>query len=227
MRRSVSAHNNRGICAVQEITAINLEHKGRKKHRVVCLDGGSGLTITEETYLKFGLSVGQILTEAEQREIETGDGVIRAREAALRLLNTRMRSRKELAQRLSQKGYSDEVVEQVLDVLLRTGVVDDDQFARAWVTDRLRLRPAGMGLLRSELRRKGISDEIITRILDEHKDDDETERAWMLLSKRKTRYTGIDPQVARRRMMGFLARRGFDGQTMHTVVRRMLEETKG
>ncbi|SVE22607.1 uncharacterized protein METZ01_LOCUS475461, partial [marine metagenome] len=57
---------------VQEITAINLEHKGRKKHRVVCLDGGSGLTITEETYLKFGLSVGQILTEAEQREIETG-----------------------------------------------------------------------------------------------------------------------------------------------------------
>ena len=212
---------------MQEITAINLERKGRKKHHVVCLDGDPSLTITEETYLKFGLSVGQILTETEQHEIENGDGVIRAREATLRLLNTRMRSRKELAQRLSQKDYSDEVIKQVLDVLSRAGVVDDDQFARAWVNDRLRLRPAGMVLLRRELRSKGISDEIITRILNEHEGDDETERAWMLLAKRKARYAGIDPQVARRRMMGFLARRGFDGQTMYTVVKRMFEETKG
>ncbi|MEE2709732.1 MAG: regulatory protein RecX [Gemmatimonadota bacterium] len=214
---------------MQEVTAINLERKGRglKKHHVLCLDGEPGLTITEETYLKFGLSIGQILTEAEHREIETGDGVIRAREAALRLLNTRMRSRKELAQRLSHKKYSDEVIEQVLDVLSQAGVVDDDQFARAWVNDRLRLRPAGMGLLRRELLSKGISDEITTRILNEHEGDDETERAWMLLSKRKARYAGIDPQVARRRMMGFLARRGFDGQTMYTVVKKMLEETKG
>ena len=210
-----------------EITAINLERKGRKRHHVIYLDGHPGLTITGETYRKFGLSVGQVLTEAKQREIETDDGEIRARNAALMLLNTRMRSRKELAQRLSQKSYSDEVIKRVLDVLSRAGVVDDDQFARAWVNDRLRFRPVGLSLLRHELRRKGISDEIITGTLNEHEEDDENERAWLLLLKRKAHYSGLDPQVARRRMMGFLARRGFDGQTVYTVVKRMLEETKG
>lgn len=210
-----------------EITAINLERKGRKRHHVIYLDGHPGLAITGETYRKFGLSVGQVLTEAKQREIETDDGEIRARNAALMLLNTRMRSRKELAQRLSQKSYSDEVIKRVLDVLSWAGVVDDDQFARAWVNDRLRFRPVGLSLLRHELRRKGIPDEIITGTLNEHEEDDENERAWLLLLKRKAHYAGLDPQVARRRMMGFLARRGFDGQTVYTVVKRMLEETKG
>ena len=209
-----------------EITAINSERRGRKKQRVVCLDGEPGLTITEETYLRFGLSVGQVLDEAEQREIEMMDGVTRAREAALRLLNARMRSRKELTQRLAQKEYSDEVIDRVLDVLAQAGFVDDERFARAWVNDRLRLRPAGLALLRRELRRKGIADEIIGRIMKEHEDDDEVERACSLLSRRKSRYAGLDPQVARRRMMGFLARRGFNGQTMYTVVKRMLDETK-
>lgn len=149
----------------------------------------------------------------------------RAREEALRFLAHRMRSRQEVGDRLARRGWAAEVIADVLSRLERVGLIDDERFARLWVDERMRLRPRGLALLRQELRRKGISEETIDRTVSAYRSEsDELARARDLLIRRQGRYAGLDPQTARRRMAGLLARRGFDSETVYAAVRQVLGE---
>lgn len=209
-----------------EIKNIESVRNGRNRQRIIRFESEPEFTISEETYLRFGLSAGQELSEIDQKEIITEDGVAMAREAAMRLLNARMRSRTELCQRLLKRDFQADTVERVLNVLTGAGLLNDERFARAWVNDRLNLRPSGLMLLRRELKKHGIAESIIDQVLSEHSEDDEIERAWSLLSRRRAQFEGLDIQTSRRRMSGYLARRGFSGHTMYTAVNRLLNDMR-
>ena len=212
---------------VPTITDIRTERVKRRRVRTIYLDSECGLTITEETYLRFGLSVGQALDAVQLHDIGLTDGIARAREQALRLLNYRMRTRKELEQRLRQKEWSDEIIAQVIKRLEESDLIDDKQFARLWVDERLRLKPVGLNLLHRELRSKGIDPDTAESVLKEYDDrDDEATRAYALLHHRYNQYAELPPTVARRRMTGFLARRGFDHGIIYHVVHRVFDDFK-
>jgi regulatory protein len=207
------------------ITDIRTERVKRRRERAVYLDGALSLTVTEETFLRFGLSVGQSLDPERVRDIETADGTARAREQALRFLEHRPRSRREVEQRLGRDGWPASIVVRVVDRLETAGLIDDERFARLWVEERMRLRPSGPRLLRTALFRKGIAPFIVDTVLQEYgRPEDETARAHALLERRRSRYAPLERHVAYRRMADFLARRGFDSDVIHSVVHRMLEE---
>ena len=68
--------------------------------------------------------------------------------------------------------------------------------------------------MRSELRRKGVSNDIIEQALE---DLDEEAGAMKVAEKKVRRLTGLDKSTFRRRMWGFLKRRGFSYNTCHKV----------
>lgn len=209
------------------ITDIKAERVKRRKERVVYVDGEKAFSLTEETYLRFGLTVGQTIAQAELQDMMLTDGVARAREQALRLLNYRMRTRKELEQRLRRNEWSHEVIECVMERLEKAGFIDDRQYARLWVDERLRLKPVGLNMLRRELKRKGIDAETVEATLKAYDDqDEEAARAYDLLSRRAHQYVNLEPPVAQRRMTGFLARRGFNQGVIYQVVRQIMDEVK-
>lgn len=158
----------------------------------------------------------------------TGDdaqgGIEQAKEAALRLLAVRARSRAELAQRLSAKGYPLEVIEQVLDRLAEVELIDDADFARQWVRQRHGFSGKGRRALEQELRRKGVSQEDSAAALDTVTADDEYERATELV-RRKLRSlpAGLDREKAIRRLVGMLARRGYGHSVAYAVVKAEYE----
>ena len=155
----------------------------------------------------------------EHRDEQTQDP--RAREAqahnvCLRLLTVRARTRSELAARLTKQGYPDDVSARVLDRLADVGLIDDQDFAEQWVRSRHVNAGKGRRALASELRTKGVDDEVIAAVLDEIDADDERVRAEQLVADklRRERLTdeADDPKVARR-LVAMLARRGY-GQNM-------------
>ncbi len=209
------------------ITDIRTERIKRRRGRVIYFDDESTLTITEETYLRIGLAVGQSIDTVQLHDIELTDGTTRAREQALCLINYRMRTRKELEQRLRQKEWSSEIITQVVNRLEESGIVDDKRFAHMWVDERLRLKPVGLNRLRQELRRKGIDPDTAESALKEYDDrDEEVSRAYDLLHRRSNQYAALEPTVAHRRMSGFLARRGFDHGIIYNVVHRIIDDFK-
>ncbi len=207
------------------ITDITPRGSGGRRERKVTIDGERILTITEETFLRFGLFDGQTMDPERLQELELADGVSRAMTEAHRLIDHRMRTRRELAVKLKSGGRPDEVIDQVLDRLEHAGLIDDGRFARLWIDERLRRRPAGLSLLRRELRQKGIDAEIVDTALEESASrDGETERAYEALRRQSYRYARLDRDAAHRRMVAFLGRRGFGQAVIYQVVHRVLDE---
>ena len=207
------------------ITDISNPGSGRRRERKVTIDDGRTLTITEETYVRFGLAGGQAMDAERLREMELADGVARAMTEAHRLIDHRMRTRRELAVRLRSRSRPEDVIAAVLDRLENVGLIDDGRFARQWIDERLRSRPVGLALLRRELRQKGIAAEVIESALEESASgEEETDRAYEALRRQTYRYARLDRDAAHRRMVAFLGRRGFGQDVIYHVVHRVLDE---
>jgi regulatory protein len=139
-----------------------------------------------------------------------------ARALCLRLLTVRARTRAELAGQLAKRGYPDEVSAGVLDRLADVGLVDDRDFAEQWVRSRHVNAGKGKRALVSELRTKGVDDEVITAALADVDSDAERLRAEQLVADklRRERLTSdADELKLTRRLVAMLARRGY-GQSM-------------
>ena len=145
------------------------------------------------------------------------------REAALRLIERTRRTRSDLERRLRDKEFAPGTIAVVLDRLAEVGLVDDVEFARAWLAGRWGRRPSGWRRLQQELRGKGIAEADIVRareVLSERGGaPDEVASAARLVAQARRRYAGLDPRVQRQRLYALLARHGYDSDT----IRRALE----
>jgi regulatory protein len=89
----------------------------------------------------------------------------KAKDDAFNLLSYRERSQAELEERLVRKGYSVQIIAEVISTLKDLNYLDDRRFARKWIKDRIRNRPRGRYVLELELGKKGIDERIIKESL--------------------------------------------------------------
>lgn len=211
-----------------KITAI--EPQKHDPNRVsVFIDGAFRLGLALEVAHAAHLHVGDEVGEARLEELARRDRQWQAREAALRLLAVRPRSAAELARRLRMKGYEPEVAASVIERLRELGMIDDAAFANLLVRDRVRLRPQGARRLASELRAKGVDEETAREAIRDGMEYEETDERTLArrAADRWPRRAGEDAGRARRRLNGYLARRGFDGETIREVVDEVLPREDG
>jgi regulatory protein len=125
-----------------------------------------------------------------------------------------------LAAALTKRGYPDDVSGDVLDRLAQVGLVDDEDFAEQWVRSRRVNAGKGKRALAAELRTKGVDDEVITATLADIDPDTERSRAARLVADklRRERLTDDEAKLARR-LVGMLARRGYDQSMAYDVVK--------
>jgi regulatory protein len=144
----------------------------------------------------------------------------RARQLCLDALERRMRTRKQLAQLLMRKRIGAEVASGVLDRLQDVGLIDDEAYARAFVTARQRARPRGSRALSSELWAKGIPPDIIERVLAETDEaEDPVAAARRALAPKLRQLAGKPPDEVRRKLEQFLLRRGFSYDAARDALR--------
>jgi len=145
------------------------------------------------------------------------------REAALKLLERTRRTRRDLERRLKEKDFDAATIAATLDRLAEVGLVDDVEYARAWLAGRWGRKPSGWRRLVHELRAKGVSEEDAEKareLLSERGSaPDEVGSAAKLVAQARKRYARLEPQAQRQRLYALLARRGYDSD----VIRRALE----
>ncbi|GBD09272.1 Regulatory protein RecX [Candidatus Thermoflexus japonica] len=200
------------------ITGLRALKSGRV---AVYLDGRRAFRLTAVEAAR--LRPGQVLTDEEIRQLLDRDLLEQAHEIALRFLSYRPRSEREVADYLRRKGFDARTVEAELERLRRVGLVDDWAFARFWVENRTAFRPRSRRALQAELRRKGVPLAIIREVLQESPPD-ERALALRLARERAQRLRGLDPLTFRRRLAGYLARRGFDGELVMEILRTLEHE---
>jgi regulatory protein len=148
----------------------------------------------------------------------------RAREICLRLLSFRPRTRAELAGALKQRGIADEVAAEVLDRYGEVGIIDDQAFARAWVSSRHHGRGLARRALAGELRRKGVDSEAVGAALEDLDTATEADTARSLVDRKLRSDRGGPPDAVFRRLVGMLARKGYPAGLAVRVVKDALAD---
>lgn len=206
---------------MSRITAIEPQQKDPQRVNIY-LDGefAFGLARITTGWLK----VGQELSEEKIAALQVEDANEIAYQKALHFLSYRPRSSAEVRQNLSKRGTPEATIEETVNRLQRAGLVNDQEFAKAWVENRNTFQPRSKSALRMELRRKGLSDEIVQPVLDEQVD----EEALAVEAARKyaRRLAGLEWFEFRQKLSGFLARRGFSYTTLSPVVSEVWKETQ-
>ncbi|MDH3272165.1 MAG: recombination regulator RecX [Gemmatimonadota bacterium] len=214
--------------------------KPRGLNVLVHVDVGEPFEIMLEALERHRLGVGDALPAARRHHLLNDDADIRVRDAALNLISYRARTRAELRRRLRQKGFRPARIDPCLDRLQEKGFVDDGAVAAAFVRDRLRHRPRGRVALASELRAKGVAGELANRAIEEVFEDEETDdvdlarevaERWVnrqpVSLLRALVSDGHDAErakaKAKRRLVGYLNRRGFRGAAMSAGIDRAVE----
>lgn len=201
----------------------------------VHLDRGDPLEVALEALERMGLGVGDPLPANRRHHLLDADAGAAVREAALTLLAHRARTRAELRRKLVGKGFRPARVDPCLDRLAERGLLDDAAVASAFVRDRLGSRPRGKGRLAQELRAKGVEDATaraaIEAVLEEESLTEEALAQHVLegwLKRQGPRTLGAlstpeptpERERARRRLHGYLARRGFSGAALSAALDR-------
>jgi regulatory protein len=202
----------------KQITALKTQKRNNQRVNVY-LDGhfAFGLAAIEAARLK----VGQILSDEEIAQLRGRDAVERAVDKAMHLLSYRPRSKAEIRRRLRRKDYDDATIEETLGRLSRVGLMDDREFARYWVNNRFQFNPRGLLGLRHELRQKGVEETIIDEALVNY---DEEEAANRAAAKAVRRLRHLDPATFRRKLNGYLRRRGFSYALIKPTVEQATAE---
>jgi regulatory protein len=163
-------------------------------------------------------------TPRPREEPEVPDPAERAREICLRQLAIRPRTRAELAETLRKHGVDDDVAGEVLQRYGEVGLIDDEAFARAWVTSRHHGKGLARRALAGELRRKGVDSEAVNGALDELDGETEEQTARDLVARRLRTERAGNPEATFRRLVGVLARKGYPPGLAFRVVRDAMAE---
>ena len=210
----------------KQLTDIQINEK-TPSHRTLFLDGEYFDSVDAGCIPKLGLRVGlEIEVEVMQKLIQADEGM-RAKNYALELLSSQSYSKNQMIYQLRQKGFGTEAIDITLEDLEQLGHIKDENFAKKWVARRQRSKPKGKKVLEHELANQSIDKTTVDHVLAGIHDAEETNIALQLARKQVKRYQSLAPQVAKRRLHGFLLRRGFDYETVQIVIERVLIKGNG
>lgn len=200
----------------------DLTTQKRNQHRInVFIDGEYAFSL--DAAVASRLQQGQFLSDDDISALNDDDEFARAYARALRYLTSRPRSAQEVRRNLAQKEVPEPLIDIVLQRLESDGYVDDREFARFWVRNRDEFSPRGVRGLQYELQQKGVHATIIDEALAEFDANDAAMRA----ARKKLRYYSRQAETAqefRQKMGGYLMRRGFNYDSVRTVIDTLLAE---
>lgn len=130
---------------------------------------------------------------------------------ALKYLQRRPRSEKEMVDYLAKKKASEESISMILRNLRKEKFINDKEFVTWWIDQRTRFKPKGRMLISLELQQKGISKEIINSVYEESNEEiiSDVEKAITFLKKKKGKFDTLSRQEQYNKAGAFLSRRGF------------------
>lgn len=206
------------------ITAIRAQ--ARDSQRVSLeINGEFALGISLDVLAHEALFVGQHIDVATITRLLAAVEFDRAKHAALRLLELRPRSQREINERLRQRGFTPDTIAAVSTLLHERGLIDDTAFANYLVEQRRRLHHRGAGAIRTDLRRHGIAADTIADVSATHDlGADDTANALAFARKIAPRHRGLDRVTFMRRLGGALQRRGFDSSAIRHALTTVWNE---
>jgi regulatory protein len=200
-----------------QITALK-----RNKGKVdIFLDGEPSASLSAALASAEGLRRGREITREEINALMKRDRFQRGLDTAARYLALRPRSDAEIRSKLHSHGYDTPTQNLVIEALKAKGLLDDHAFAAYWAENRDSFSPRSRSMTRSELQKKGVAKEAIEQAVGVI---DDAESAYRAAARHVGSMRWADYDQYRRRLGGYLERRGFSYGVINTTLQKIWKE---
>lgn len=195
----------------------------RPDYRLVEVDRGRFASLPAEALVGLDLAVGREIAPLVMERLQELADLEAAQRAAMRALARRAHARHDLRRRLLQKQHPPAAVDAALERLAALRLLDDAQFAVDYARQKSQRGRGAARLLRDLLaqgvERRVAEDAVRTALAAEGVDPTDAVRA--LAEKRARQLAGLPAVVRKRRLVAFLARRGFGGAEVRALVENL------
>ena len=203
-----------------QITAITAQK--RNPNRVnIYLNGEYAFSLA--SIVAAWLRKDQVLDDRKIETLLQQDSEEKAFQKALVYLNFRPRSEAEVKTSLEKAGFSEKDIDTTINRLMRAGMIGDERFSKLWLENRAAAHPRSHRLLAFELKKKGVPSELIDEALEGLPGDS---RLALEAGRKYARRLETAPvEIFRKKLTGFLARKGFHYGTIQEVLPLIWNET--
>lgn len=210
------------MASTSTITAVDVDPRRPGAVRLE-IDGARFGAVPHELVGAEGLTVGRVVDAELQERLGAAADIEAAYRTVLRCLELRSYARSDLGRRLVRKGHPRQAVEAALERATGLGLLDDAAYARGYVQTRA-ARGRGPSRLIRDLLAMGVQRSLIDRALAAEwpEGSDRSSMPLVLATKRAAQLGPLPRQTKRRRVLAYLARRGFSGREVTEMVERVV-----
>ncbi|MCZ6776211.1 MAG: RecX family transcriptional regulator [Ignavibacteria bacterium] len=210
------------------VTRIETQKRSPNRKNIY-VDGEFVAGVSDETLLRLGLRTGDEIDPDKLASLQATEELLNAKRAALRFLSYRLRTVREVRDKLRENEFGDDVISKTVYDLEQSGLLNDKEFAQTYIRDTFAIRPSGKYLLKRRLLLLGLDKSLVDEALDESLENESQEIAALeaarkFIKKANALQRRKDPLKIRNRLVNFLSRRGFTWDMITKTVKEVLEE---
>ncbi len=184
----------------------NIKKKNNKY--IITLDDNTNLELYLDVLIKFNLLKPRELSDREYKEIIEYNIFCEAYNKALRLLNIKQRTKKELETKL--KDYSKEVLDKVINKCEEMGFLNEMVYVESYISDQINLGIKGPNYIKRNLEKLITNNNLIEEILNNIDEDIWLKRLDKIISKKMKTYNNLSKNKMLMKLKSYLISLGYE-----------------
>jgi len=174
--------------------------------------------------IKYSLTKNMELEDDFISEILKAEEEINAYNYAISVLSRNSKSEKQLIQKMQDKGYEEQFIENAIVKLKKQKYIDDEAYSEAFINNKINISKDGKRKIKEALYNKGIDKQTVDEKLQEITDDDEIERAYLLGVKKLRTIKEEDIYRKRMKLSNYLISKGFEYSTVKKAISKLFDK---
>ncbi|KGG81318.1 regulatory protein RecX [Caloranaerobacter azorensis] len=199
-----------------------VEQKNNKEKVNIYIDHEFFAGVHKEVIYKLKIEEGIQIDKEKLELLIFDENLKRAKNKAFNILAKTMQSEMLLRDKLSKEGYQDEIVDSVIEILRDYKMIDDEEYAKSYVRNKLNSNKYGKKRIVFELTKRKISEDIINRVISEIEDEKIYENAVYLAKKKLKSMKDKNKDKIYQKLYQHLAYKGYDYEIIRKVVNDVL-----
>lgn len=207
---------------MDKITKIEQQKRNPKRCNIYINDIFA-FGLDAEIIYTHSLRVGLEITPDFINEILKREDQIKANNYATNLISKYTKTEKELRNKMKEKGYEEDIINETVRLLVKYGYINDENYAKVYISDKHNFSKEGKNKIKLNLIRKGIDKDIIEKYLEENIDNDlEYKNALEIAIKKHNSIKNLDLNTKKRRLISLLQRKGFSFEIISKILKEIL-----
>ena len=190
---------------------------------IVNLDNGTTLEISTSILTSESIIEGKEIDSSNLENLLSKQEYQNLKNAGLRLLSYRMRSKKELYEKLLAKNYDSAKIKLILIDFEKNGMINDEEFGLAFSKDQINQNSLGPIALKYKLKKYISSDDMVSKILLSIYSEIEVQSIIFKILKKYTSDDIRENHILRQKIINKLKRKGHYWQDINDSVNKYIE----